>query len=151
MAWNKNTDPEKIREYNRKYYAEKTKAKRISKRQETVKKVCPICKAEFTPNREHKVYCCEACKKIGERIRDIKYSKSEKSKEKAKRYRASESYKKTQQKYRSTEEFKEKRRAYMREYCKSEAFKKAQKKYTQSEKGKATMKRYLEKKKKGEE
>ena len=144
MAWSKKTDIEKIREYNRKYYAEKIKQKRLLKRQETVKKTCPICKTEFTPTEGHKIYCCEACRKIGDRIRETKYSKSEKCKEKNKRYRESESYKESQKKYRSSETFKETRREYMKKYAKSEAFKKAQKKYAQSEKGKATQKRYAQ-------
>lgn len=141
MPWNKNTDIEKIREYNRQYYQRRTKEKRAKEREERgvvlQEKVCPICHATFTTEKPCQKYCCDACKKLSQKIKGMLYRQSQKYKDRV-----------------QSEEFKEKRRQYMKsikykeyrkQYAKSETYKKAMRKYAQSEKGKATFKRYAEK------
>ena len=65
MSWNKNADPEKIKEYNRQYYLKKTKAKREALKKEKVEevivKVCPICNKEFTTTKKKTKYCSKEC------------------------------------------------------------------------------------------
>ena len=131
MAW-KNTDPEKIREYNRKYYAEKTKLKRQQASELKVrdKRECPICKTTFIPETNRQIYCCEACALVARKLRARVYRQTETYKEKMKEYRQTESYKQVRDKYR-----------------KSEKGKKAIKRYLMSEKGQQARARSLEKRK----
>lgn len=123
MAWTKNTDPEKIKEYNKQYYLKKVKAKREAlktikpKTVKEIEKVCPICNKTFTTTNSRKKYCSDECK--------MQYIL------------------KQQKEHRQTKEYKEK----IKEYYKSESYKNSQLKYSQSEKGKETKKKYYEKKK----
>ena len=124
MAWNKTTNPEKIKEYNKQYYLKKTKAKREALKKERVKevivKVCPICNKEFTTTSKRTKYCSDEC--------HMKYILAQ------------------QKEHRKTKEYKDK----IREYYKSESYKNSQTKYANSEKGKEAKKRYYEKKKESE-
>lgn len=45
-----------------KYYAKK--------RQLEAKTICPICKKEFVRDIEHRIYCCEECKKMAQKIKN---------------------------------------------------------------------------------
>lgn len=120
MAWNKSTNPEKIKEYNKQYYLKKTKAKREALKKEKVKeaivKVCPICNKEFTTKKKTK-YCSKEC--------HMQYTLAH------------------QKERRKTKEYRDK----IRDYYKSESYKNSQAKYANSEKGKEAKKRYYEKKK----
>lgn len=142
MAWNKNTNPEKIKEYNRQYYLKKTKEKMEQAKVKLEPKECPICHATFTPERSNQKYCCSACKKLANKIAKLIYSRTDKYKEMQKEYRQTESFKESQRAYRESEKGKLARKEYLKEYSKSEVYKKAQKKYAESEKGKATRQKY---------
>ena len=129
MAW-KNTNPEKIKEYNRKYYQEKTKKKRQDIKAKVIKE-CPICHTMFHPTTSNnQKYCCEACSIIGNKIRQIMNRKKEGNQEKLrnyqKKYRESEYYKE----YRQSEKYKEYQRKYRQEH--KEKLKEIAKKYQQS-------------------
>lgn len=141
MVW-KNTNPEKIREYNRKYYEEKTKAKRKAKREKEkeenpIYKICPLCGTKFKATTRKQKYCCEACQLLGRKIRMKVYREQPQNKEKAKKYRQTEAYKRTRAKYMSSEKGKES----LKRYQQSEKGKEAAKRYQQSEKGKEATKR----------
>ena len=45
-----------------KYYAKK--------RQLEAKTICPICKKEFVRDIEHRIYCCEECKKMAQKVKN---------------------------------------------------------------------------------
>lgn len=144
MAWNKNTPIEKIREYNRKYYLEKTKQKRAEKEKPPREpKECPICHSTFIPKSSNQKYCSPECSKVSARIKDILYRSTKEYKEKMQAYRQTEEYKAKQKELRQTEKYKE----YRKKYAKSETYKAVMKKYLQSEKGKATVKKYQQKRK----
>ncbi len=121
MAWNKITDPEKIKEYNKQYYLKKIKTKKEAIKKEKIKevvvKVCPICNQEFTTTNKRTKYCSNEC--------HMKYTLAQ------------------QKERRKTKEYREK----IREYYKSESYKNSQTKYANSEKGKEAKKRYYKKKK----
>lgn len=165
MAWNKNTDPEKVKEYNHQYYLKKTKLKRQTdeykqkqkeirqqKRAELEPKECPICHSTFTPEKSTKQkYCCKACKLIAQKIQSMLYRKTDKFKEQQRKYRQSEKYKEYRKKYTQTETYKEtvkryqqseKGKATYKKYQQSEKGKTACKKFRQSEKGKAIIEKY---------
>ena len=141
MSWSKNTDIEKIREYNRKYYHKKVKEKRMKERQATLQerrtKVCPICHSTFVADKPNQKYCCEACQKISRKVKSILYRQTKEYKERV----HSEEYKEQRRQYTKTEQYKQ----YRKQYAKTEKYKEIMKRYAQSEKGKATIKRYLEK------
>ena len=143
MGWNKNTDIEKIREYNRQYYQRKLKEKRAKERQEKGQEVrtkeCPICHSTFTTDKPNQKYCCDACKKLSHRIKGMLYRQTKEYKERTQ----SEEFKEKVKQKRQTEKYKE----YRKQYAKTDTYKKAMKKYAQSEKGKATLQRYIEKRK----
>ena len=154
MAWNKNTNPDKIREYNRKYYQEKTKQKRAEARG-GLEKECPICHAKFTPSNANVKYCCKACKELATKIQNMRRRQTEEYKEKQKAYRKTEAYKESLKKYQQTEKYKASRKRYMEKYLQTEEgkatrdryqhsdkFKEVAKKYQQSEKGKEARKRH---------
>ena len=128
MAW-KNTSPQKIKEYNQKYYQKKLKIKRAKEKQEREEKialgliklkytvVCPMCGTKFSTNKSRKKYCCKACKELANKIqRRIKENNPK---------------------------YKEQKRIKSREYSKTEAYKKTRQKYAKSQKGKEALKRYL--------
>lgn len=113
---------EKEKEYQHKYYLEKTIAKRAKKKAEIKEKgyikICPICNKEFkAPNRRTK-YCSEECKKEAS-IRAEKLRKQDPS-------------------------YLEKWKEWRKEYYKSDKYKAVRKRYNESDKGKNALKKYRE-------
>ena len=139
MGWKKGTDIEKIREYNRQYYHQKTKEKRAKARQEQEPKtkVCPICNQTFTTDKPNQKYCSETCKKFSHRLKGILYRQTQAYQDRIQ----SEEFKEKRKQIRQTEQYKE----YRRQYAKTEKYKEIMKRYMESEKGKATLKRYNDK------
>lgn len=125
-------------EYHRKYYETKIKAKIAEIKAEKEKilegltleeqiveglvkpKVCPICGTLFTSKSSKKKYCCEACKKLAEKMK-----------------RHTPEYRAKRREYMHTSEAYKRTRA---KYEKSEKFKEVQRKYRNSEKGKERLK-----------
>ena len=143
MAW-KNTNIEKIREYNRQYYQKKVKEKRAKEKAgRSITKECPICHTTFTTDKPNQKYCCDACKKISVKIKGIIYRRTQEYKDKLNEYRHSDKFKEQQKQYRQSEKYK----AYRKEYVKTDKYKEIAKRYLQSDKGKATLQRYAEKRK----
>ena len=142
MAWNKEKNtPEQLREYYKKYYEEKRKKKlQEARANNPVYKICPMCATKFVAKSNQK-YCCEACRKLGNKVKDKILHNTEEYKEKSKQYRQTEAYREAQAKYKNSEKYKE----YRKEYNNSEKAKETRKKYQESEKGKATQQRYYEK------
>ena len=146
MAWSKNANPEEVKAYNRLYYLKKIKKKREQEKQNYVKE-CPICHAKFKPERKNQKYCCDACKKLAEKIRGMLYRQTEEYKEKIKEYRKTDKFKETQKNYRQSEKYKEYKREYQKQYYRTQKGKEVAEKYRQTDKYKATIKRYQDKKK----
>ena len=111
MAWAKNTDPEKIKEYNRQYYELKRKAKLEEARKNAVKeqyvKICPVCNKEFTTTVKNVKYCSDDCKEAAKKEREKEYKKTDKYKEYIKNYTKSEKYKAIKKEYAKTQAFKD--------------------------------------------
>lgn len=121
MAWTKNTDPEKIKEYNKNYYEKKRKAKleeaRKNKAKPTYVKICPICSKEFTTIIKKTKYCSAECKEIAKKEREKEYRQTDKFKNYMKEYTKTDKYK-----------------AIKKEYSKTQAFKDSVKKYNEKKK-----------------
>ena len=116
MAWAKNTDPEKIKEYNRQYYELKRKAKLEEARKNAVKeqyvKICPVCNKEFTTTVKNVKYCSDDCKEAAKKEREKEYKKTDKYKEYIKNYTKSEKYKAIKKEYAKTQAFKDSLKRY---------------------------------------
>ena len=142
MAWNKEKNtPEQLRAYYKKYYAQKRKQKLQEEREKNpTYKICPMCSTKFVAKSNQK-YCCEACRKLGAKVKSKILHNTEEYKEKGKQYRQTEAYKKAQAKYKESEKYKK----YREEYNNSEKAKESRKRYLESEKGKATLQRYYDK------
>jgi predicted unusual protein kinase regulating ubiquinone biosynthesis (AarF/ABC1/UbiB family) len=139
MAWSKDTDKEKIKQYNKEYYEKVRKARAKQRREELLtERECPICHGMFKPTRTNQKYCCEACKIVGNKLQHALYRQTEEYKEKIRAYRQTPEYKAKEKERRQTEEYKE----YRKQYAKTETYKATMKRYAQSEKGKATYKKY---------
>lgn len=108
------------KEYQHKYYLEKTIAKRAKAKAKKKKiiKVCPICGKEFKAPNNRTKYCSAECKKEAN-IRADKLRKQDPS-------------------------YLEKWKEWRKEYYKSDKYKAVRKRYAESEKGKSAYKRYLE-------
>ena len=110
MAWTKNTDPEKIKEYNREYYQKKKKAKmeeaKKNKTEIIYTKVCPYCNREFTTTIKNVKYCPE-CKKIVLKEQRKAYNQTDKFKEYLKNYYSTDEYKAKRREYYQSDKFKE--------------------------------------------
>ena len=143
MAWSKNMDPEKLREYYREYRKRKAQEKIALEGEKQYTKECPICHKVFTTTVFNKKYCCEACKEESIRARGALRRQSSDYQAKLKAYRKTDKFKELQKQYRQTEQYKE----YRKEYAKTDKYKEIMKRYHQSEKGKATSQRYVEKRK----
>ena len=112
---------EKLKEYNHKYYLEKTIAKRAKKKAETkakgYKKVCPICNKEFKATNKRTKYCSNECKRKAisnaEKLRKQDPSYLKKWKEWRKEYYKSDKYKAVRQKYANSEKGKARQKAYL--------------------------------------
>ena len=144
MAFDKSKyTPEQLREYYKKYYKEKRKAKLDKQRAENpTYKECPICGKKFAVKGNQK-YCCEACKVLANKIKQRVIRQSDSYQQAQLKYRNSEKGKETRAKYFSSEHGKEVRRNYYT----SERVKETQRKYYYSEKGQETYKKYWEKRK----
>ena len=127
-----------LKEYNQKYYQEKTLPKRRGivkvkaelkvtqvKEEKPKTKVCARCGKEFIPTGSHAKYCPNC--------REIAMAENRKA------YRESERYAEVKAKYQQSEKFKE----TVRRYHQTEKYKSMRAKYNQSEKAKETRKRYI--------
>ena len=131
MAWSKNATPEEIRAYNKKYYEEKTKAKRAEYRKNNpirIKRKCPICGGVFVTDSPRRKYCSDACQQVATKMRNVLYRQTDKYKEYMHAYRQTDKYKEIKEKYR-----------------KSEKGQQAIQRYLKSEKGQQAIKRSNEK------
>ena len=100
-------------------------------------KVCPICNTEFIPENANAVYCSEACKVLGRKIKQRIYKQTEEGKERQKKYRKSEAYKKVRERYVGSDKWK----ASIKRYQQSEKGIEARDRYINSEKGQEALKR----------
>ena len=144
MAWNKKYyTPEQLREYYKKYYKEKRKAKLDEARAEhPVHKVCTMSGEKFVAKGNQK-YGCDACSKLATKIKQKILRQGDKFKETQAKYRQTEKYKETKHKYYKSEKGQE----ALRKYRQTEKYKEAKRKYEESGKGKEACRRYYQKRK----
>lgn len=119
-------------------YKRKRKERYLAQREASIKtKVCPICNKKFKTTNGNAIYCSEACKVLGRKIKQRIYKQTEAGKETQRKYRQSEAYKEVRKKYVGSDKWK----ATIKRYQQSEKGKEARDRYVNSEKGQEAVKR----------